>query len=174
MQGIYTLTKPNTTKDVVVVDIIITNPECSEKFGWECQLDRNYSAHLKKVFPRDEFEKFADEVDQELRKAKLKSGGFLTNCLCVLTCCICGLCVKQKVDLALERALGGVSALTRKWNDKFIETDRPITMKVCTINRKLHRKDFRADGTMGALVDNANRLSQIDYESWIEIHVGSE
>lgn len=174
MQGLYTLSKPNSTRDTVVFDIMLANPDCNEKFGWDARMENNYSAFLMKVLPKQEFEHFVDEVDKALLKTKLKSGGTFANCLAILACCVPVVCIKAKADKALEDALQDVNGIVKKWNNKFIEDGRPITMKLCVVSRKLNaRRELRANGTISAALDNQERMTQIDYEPWIEMQIGS-
>lgn len=173
MKGSYVLQKPPSRQDLVVLDVNFGRPGCADNWGWDMWISNDYSAYLRNRISEDEFSAFVVEANKAMEKSKLKSGGLLCNTLCLLTCCIGGICVKNSVDKATSKAVSALDGVVKKWNNKFIADGRMISMRTKHLHRSLQRQDFKANGTAGAAVDNMNRLTELDDEVWIEIEINT-
>ena len=65
MKGVYTFSKPNISKDLVVVDVDIQPyGACASEVGWLMQLDPHYSVFLKPYLSQKEFEDFSEQINE--------------------------------------------------------------------------------------------------------------
>ena len=162
--------KPNTTSDMVVVDVIFGEPGFCAKFGWEMELDDHYSPHLKSAFTREEYKHFVNEANQVLKASKLQSGGCLSNCCILLTCCLPLLCLRCSVNGAAERALGELQVVIKKWNNKLADKNCAASIRLQCYKRAPMKSSEVRGGVTGHM-DSVERLAACDYEAWIEIEL---
>lgn len=164
-------TKPTSRADKVVVDIDFSRPGCSDAWGWIIRVDPEYPIYLAKYLPEAEFEVFVKEANEALSLSKLETGGVALNTLCCLTCCVGLICVKGSVDKATMKAVQSLRDVARKWNKKFASEGRLLKMSVVHWRTRLHRSQIRTDGTLGGVIDNHDRITELDDEAWIEIDI---
>lgn len=166
--------KPENRPDRVVLDIDFLRPGCSDSWGWDMQVDKEYPIYLTNYWPEAEFAAFVEEANAAMATSKLRAGGVVLNTLCVLTCCIGGVCVKSAVDKATLKAVDSLRDVVNKWNKKFTEDGRQMKMRVAHIRARFDHTQIRADGSASGIVENHMRLAELDDEVWIEIEILKE
>lgn len=164
-------TKPTSRADKVVVDVDFSRPGCSDAWGWVIRIDPEYPIYLAKYWPEAEFETFVEEANEALTVSKLESGGVAMNMLCCLTCFAGLICVKFSADKATKKAIQSLRDVAGKWNKKFASEGRLLKISVVHWRTMLHRSQIRTDGTIGSIMDNTERISELDDEAWIEIDI---
>eukprot|EP00934_Nitzschia_sp_Nitz4_P001671 Nitzschia sp. Nitz4//scaffold85_size83877//48782//49303//NITZ4_005233-RA/size83877-processed-gene-0.123-mRNA-1//1//CDS//3329559149//1671//frame0 len=168
---VLTKQKPNTTADMIVADVIFGEPGCSARWGWEMEIDDHFSPHLKKAMSAKEWDTFVEEANDAMLVSKLNGGGLLSNCCIFMTCCLPLICLRCSINSASEKALANLQGVIKKWNSILEEKGGHGTMRLQCYKKPLHTSQVRADGSVSATLDNAERLAECDYIAWIEIEV---
>jgi hypothetical protein len=172
MKGTYTLQKPATRPDLVVLDVNISRPGCTDKWGWEMWISKDYSAYIRNHIPQQEFFEFVEEANKAMETSKLKVGGVLGNSLVLLTCGIPLSFVKVYGDKALSKAVDALDEVVRKWNDKFMADGRMISMRTKHLRGSLSPlNELNTGGSLQGTANNFTRLTDLDDEVWIEVQI---
>ena len=188
MKGIYTLSKPTSSRDLVVVDV---NAQpygaCASEVGWRMQLDPHYSVFLKPYISEKEFDDFSEQVNEAFSSTHNKGLPVVVRFIFAILSCpvivlcmamgeanLIGACEKSGRDKKTDKALASVDLVVQKWNERFQSNDVPLTMRLQCLRANANpiMTNMQAKPGMNRGADWRD-LKENNDEIWIEFELGT-